>query len=108
MENELLEFEDWLEEESGIERFSESDIEEAYREWLDEAYGSVSVAGMEFDTSRLLEEVDPIAFRVGCSDFDSEYYTELDSGDYVHKDEYVNAEHEYDSYVDEFEVTENE
>lgn len=41
----------------------------AYDEMLDEAYGPVRVAGYEFDTSRVLREMDPIAYRVGFFDW---------------------------------------
>ena len=36
---------------------------------LDECYGTISVAGMEYDTSRALYELDPIAYRVGFNDW---------------------------------------
>ena len=55
------------------EEFSEDDIERMYVEFLDDVYGMVRIAGMEFDTSRALQEIDPIAFRCGMLDYmDSE------------------------------------
>ena len=49
------------------------ELETRYDEMLDEIYGTVSVAGYEYDTSQVLREVDPIAHRVGFSDWlDSE------------------------------------
>ena len=49
------------------------ELEERYDEMLDEAYGVISVAGMNYDTSRLLKSIDPIAYRCGKLDyFDSE------------------------------------
>ena len=45
----------------------ETMTEDAYDEMLDEA-GPVTVCGMEFYPSRILEELDPIAYRCGFSD----------------------------------------
>jgi hypothetical protein len=46
---------------------------QAYDEMLDEVYGDVFVASYSYNTSYLLKEVDPIAYRVGFSDWqDSE------------------------------------
>ena len=50
---------------------SEYEIEQAYNEMLDDVYGMVTVAGYQYETSRLLKEVDPIAYSVGLSDFES-------------------------------------
>ena len=51
--------------EDGYEVVPEYRAEELYEDMLDDVYGVVSVAGCLYDTSRLLKEVDPIAFRVG-------------------------------------------
>lgn len=51
---------------------NEIDVEEAYREALTAAYGeTVSIAGIEFDVARALEELDPIGFRCGVADYES-------------------------------------
>lgn len=42
--------------------------EESYREYIDEQ-GPVIVAGMKFTASRILEELDPIAYRCGLADY---------------------------------------
>lgn len=42
---------------------------DAYDEALDEAYPDLTIAGMEYQTSRVLKEVDPTAYRVGFSDW---------------------------------------
>jgi hypothetical protein len=44
------------------------DIEQAYRDFLDECEPEVKVAGLFFCASRVIEELDPIAFRCGVSD----------------------------------------
>jgi hypothetical protein len=50
-------------------KMQDYELEEFYKESLDEAWGTVMVAGYEYDTSRALYELDPIAYRVGFSDF---------------------------------------
>lgn len=42
---------------------SESDLDDMYAEMLDDCYGHVNVCGYEYDTSRALRELDPIAYR---------------------------------------------
>lgn len=47
-----------------------------YDDMLDEVYPDLTVAGMGMSTSRVLKEVDPIAYRVGFSDWcDAEQIT---------------------------------
>jgi len=53
--------------------YAEADALDAYNEILDEVYGTVTVAGMEYETSRVLAEIDPIAYRCGFSDYVSEW-----------------------------------
>ena len=45
-------------------------VEEQYDELLD-LYGPVRIGTLTYDASRVLREVDPIAYRVGLSDFES-------------------------------------
>jgi hypothetical protein len=52
-------------------------IEESYKEMLDDAYGTVTIAGYEYQTSYALKECDPIAYRVGLSDFEATLEAEL-------------------------------
>lgn len=46
--------------------------DEEYRDMLDEIYGEVEVCGMTFSSGRVLEELDPTAFRCGKGDYESE------------------------------------
>ena len=46
--------------------------EEQYRDMLDEIYGVVEICGMRFDSGRALQELDPVAFRCGKADYESE------------------------------------
>jgi len=43
-------------------------IEQQYCEMLDEA-GPVVISGISFDPSRVLREMDPIAYNVGLNDY---------------------------------------
>lgn len=49
---------------------------EDYDEWLDEAYGDVAIAGLTYSTSDALKSCDPIAYRVGFSDYVSYCFDE--------------------------------
>ena len=44
------------------------EAEEMYEEMIDECYGEVNV-GVTFNASRVLKELDPIAFRCGFNDY---------------------------------------
>lgn len=44
------------------------DIEELYRELLDEIYEPIKFGELEYCPSQVLEAVDPTAFRMGCND----------------------------------------
>ena len=51
------------------EELYEYEFKERFNEMLDDAYGTLSVAGLEFDASRVLEELDPIAHRLAMYDY---------------------------------------
>jgi hypothetical protein len=46
-------------------------IEEEYEDMLNDCYGDIDVCGMKWPASLVLKRVDPIAFRVGLSDYES-------------------------------------
>ena len=51
------------------------EIEDRARDFLNDAYGVIEVAGLTFDASYVLEELDPTAFRCAVSDYmDEEYF----------------------------------
>ena len=52
-----------------IIKHHDSDLVDAYDDFLDEVYGTIEIAGMTYDTSRVLSECDPIAYRCGFSDY---------------------------------------
>lgn len=47
----------------------EWELEQQYEAMLDECYPMVRIGDMEYEPSRVLREVDPIAFRVGMFDY---------------------------------------
>jgi len=47
------------------------ELEQYYNDMLDDVYGLVTIAGYQYETSRVLKEVDPIAYRVGLADYES-------------------------------------
>jgi hypothetical protein len=47
----------------------EDDTEQDYREWLDSLNGEIRVGSITWDASYVLENLDPIAFRCGFSDY---------------------------------------
>jgi hypothetical protein len=47
------------------------ELEQSYDEMLNDVYGTVIIAGYEYDTSRALKECDPIAYSVGMNDYES-------------------------------------
>lgn len=51
-------------------KLQDYEIEEQFKEMLDECYPSYSINGMEFLASDILKECDPIAYRVGLSDYE--------------------------------------
>lgn len=47
------------------------EIPDAYDEFLDEVYGDVTIGSYTYPTSVALRLVDPIAYRIGASEFDA-------------------------------------
>lgn len=52
---------------------------EEYRDYLNECYGDVMVCGSAYGSGDLLEDADPVAFRCGKSDYESQIQSELES-----------------------------
>jgi hypothetical protein len=47
------------------------ELEQHYTDMLNEVYGMVKIAGYEYETAYALKECDPIAYRVGLSDYEA-------------------------------------
>ena len=50
-------------------KLQDYELEELYKNFIDETTEPVKIWGMEYDASRALYELDPIAYRVGFSDW---------------------------------------
>lgn len=55
-----------------IRNFSYESTEDEYDSYLDGCYGDIDVCGSSYTASYALKNLDPIAYRCGKSDFDSE------------------------------------
>jgi len=51
---------------------------EEYRDWLDEIYPAVQIGNLTFNPGTILEECDPVAFRCGLGDYESQIQSELE------------------------------
>lgn len=60
------------EKQAEMDSFEYESTEDEYNDYLD-SEGQVYVVGMSFDPSDILKNCDPIAYRVGKSDFDSNF-----------------------------------
>ena len=55
------------------------DISESeYIEFLDEIYEEATICGMTYSAGTALEACDPVAFRIGLGDYESEIQSELE------------------------------
>lgn len=77
--------------------WNDRELHEMYNEFLDECYGETEIAGYHYQTSRVLKEIDPIAYRCGFSDW---LDAQMCDG--------IIFEHSDGSYHDEEEETEEE
>lgn len=50
-------------------KLEDYEIEQRYQEMLDECYPVVNIAGYEYGVSYALQNLDPIAYRVGLADY---------------------------------------
>lgn len=50
-------------------KLQDYELEEMYKDMLDECYDTVQIAGMTYLTSQALYDVDPITYRVGFNDW---------------------------------------
>ena len=76
------------------------DYEDSYKESLD-SEGPVNVAGMQFDASRIIEELDPTAYRCGLVDY-------VDSIDKAEDAGYIELTEELETLEDELSDLESE
>ena len=86
---------------SELDNFEYEMTDEQYDELLDEIYGDVEVCGNTYNASYALKELDPIAYRVGKSDYESSY--DLDE-----VEDYQNLQSELEDLESELESLEEE
>lgn len=85
----------------------DEDMEERYKDLLDECYGDVNIAGYDYRTSEALESVDPVAYRCGLADYISSDYAEARCPDtdeffgYVREEELEELEEEEEELEEE-------
>ena len=61
-----------------------------YMEFLDEIYEEVTICGMTYSAGAALEACDPVAFRVGLGDYESEIQAELEEA--IENEDYSDIE----------------
>lgn len=89
-------------EENGYEIKDESTLDQEYRDFIDE-FNEVKIMGMSYCASRVLEELDPTAYRCGFNDWlDSEEWDEFE-GDYMKRDDIEKVTEDYEEYLEELE-----
>jgi predicted nucleotide-binding protein (sugar kinase/HSP70/actin superfamily) len=83
---------------------SEREIEEMYKEMLDDCYPEIDICGYKYSPSNALESVDPVAFNCGLNDYTSSDFVEVIMGKEV---KYYTTS-DYDDAVEMFEDQEEE
>lgn len=58
------------------EDFMDDEKEQAFDEFLDDVFGTVSIAGADFRASEILKELDPIAYEQAMLDWEDTYANE--------------------------------
>ena len=98
-----------------IDSFEYSCTDDEYDEFLDDIEGSITVSGMEFLPSDILKSCDPVAYRCGKGDFESNYdlddveeYNDLKDELESLEDQLSDLENELDELNDELDSLEND
>ena len=55
--------------ELGYRYFTDTVLDLRYSDWIDELRGPVKIAGITFQPSRILQELDPTAYRCGFNNY---------------------------------------
>ena len=50
-------------------KLQDYELEELYKDFVNDTTEVVKIWGMEYEPARVLQEIDPIAYRVGYSDW---------------------------------------
>jgi len=73
-------------ENGNVIEYSERELEEQYRDMLDDVYGESDICGYKYPASRALADIDPIAFREGLLEYTSSETVMIEDR-YFNKDE---------------------
>jgi hypothetical protein len=55
---------------------SDRELEEMYDDILNDSYGEIKLGYLTFSPADIIKNCDPIAYRVGLSDFESTFETD--------------------------------
>lgn len=77
-----------------------------YMEYLDEVYGETTICGMTYSAGAALEAIDPVAFRCGLGDYESEIQSELEEA--IENEDESDIDWEDGKSPDELEALEDE
>lgn len=80
----LKEAEDYISEEYALK---------TYDDYLDEIYPETTIVGYSYATSYVLKKINPIAYRCGLSDYESELFDEIEEEE-IEEDEEIEEEDE--------------
>lgn len=61
------------------EELENNDNEEEYDDMLDDVYGEIDVCGYKYYAGRLLQEIDPVAYNCGHSDYNNSLLSDIQS-----------------------------
>ena len=82
------------------EELYEYEFKERFNEMLDAVYGTISVAGLEFDASRVVEELDPIAHRTVMLDYADSLMREEELDEWSEDHEWLASDEDWDEDED--------
>lgn len=90
------------------EELTPVDTEEYYAAALDEMYPVVEIGGLTFDPSRIVKELDPVAFRCGMNDYlDGDDTLEYVADEWYRADEIQKLREEIEAAEEEDEAEED-
>jgi hypothetical protein len=76
---------------SNVRCYGSHELHDMYDEMLDDCYPQVNICGYEYQNSQALKAVDPIAYRVGFSDWLSCDEAFIEYGEYYSTEEVEEA-----------------
>lgn len=100
---------------SEIDNFEYECSDDEFSDWIDSIYPEVNIGSLTFSPSDVMKELDPIAYRCGKSDYESNYdlddceeYTTLKDELETLEDELSDLESELEELQDELDSLESE